>query len=484
MKKILFSVLMALVVISCSNHKQNSNSVIIKGEVLSGDAKDVRFEWIVDNPISGVGKTFIAELDDNSKFSIEIPLKRIANGRIAVGNFFHDICLLPGDDFFVSIDGDTIKYSGHGAEKNNYLYQTEINNLDDRDYYSEYNRFKLAPVDMLEFLHGFRQRRLDFLDTYMDSVELQKEFVDFYKIETQVIYEELIQGYPGRYSRMNNIPYDSLTLPEEFIRLNNFSEFVDDSKVVSSDYIFNLHNRLFDKIEEIRKADTLMAWKDALWVALLDSLSGKTREYVLTNWITTDLSRDNYDSVAIKKFKEIEKGELAQETFNYFLSKFNDKQQLIGKPLHKEFAETILKDTAEVNLSFGEMMAKYKGKVVYLDFWGIGCGACRMAMPYSKKLKDKLKDEPIEFVYISVHDIGQDNWQKAFDITYTDKNHYVVQNGYNSRLHKFMEIHWVPCYMIFDKAGNLVSFNAERPTKDVEQSESKLVKILKELAAE
>ncbi len=462
MKKNILLSLMTFLIFSCSQ-KHSDNIVFIKGEVLSGNAKEVKFEWIVDNPISGKGETFIAEIDSNSNFSIEIPIERIATGRITVGWFYHDICLIPGDDFFITVDADTIKYTGKGAGKNNYLYQAEVNRVYDRAYYSESNKGELTPVEFLESLKKFKQKRTDFLESYMDSVKLQKEFIDLYKIETEVIYENLIQDYPSRYSYMTKIPLDSLELPEEFIKLNIFLNFVDDSKIVSSNYIHNLRNKLYDKAREITKTDTALKWNDAIYVALFDSLSGKTREYVLTKWIVTEFSRDNYDSVAIRKFNEIEKGELAQNTFNAALNKFNEKQSLVGQPLHKEFSNTILKDTAGVRLSFGEMIEKYDGKVVYLDLWGMGCGPCRAAMPSAKKLKEKLAGEPIEFVYLSVEDIRNDNWGKVYETTFTNKNHYVLENGFNSRLHKFMEINWVPCYMIFDKQGHLIDFNASGP---------------------
>ena len=45
-----------------------------------------------------------------------------------------------------------------------------------------------------------------------------------------------------------------------------------------------------------------------------------------------------------------------------------------------------------------------------------------------------------------------------------------------------MEINWVPCYMIFDKEGKLVDFNADRPSSAVAKMETKLEKTLRDLA--
>ena len=472
---------MAFLLMSYSQ-KQNDNIAKIKGEVLSGKAKKVKLKWMVDNPISGKGETYEAEIDSNSNFSIEISLERMTKGRITVGGFYHEICLIPGDDFFISIDVDTIKYSGKGAEKNNYLYQAEINGIWDRSYYKESNKGELTPADFLVWLTNFRQKRIKFFESYMDSVELQKEFIDLYKIETEVIFENQVQNYPERYSYKTKIPLDSLELPEEFIKLNSFSNFVDDAKLVCPDYLHNLRNKLYDKAREICQSDNSIKWHDAIYVALFDSLTGKTREYVLTKWIVTEFSRDKYDSVAIRKFNEINKGEFAQNTFTSALNKFNEKRSLIGQPLHPEFINTLLKDTSGMQLTFGEMMEKYKGKVVYIDFWGMGCGPCRGAMPYAKKLKEKLVDMPVEFVYVSVEKIKNNNWEKVFEVTFTEKNHYVLENRFDSRLHKFMEINWVPSYMIFDKDGRLIDFNADRPSKSIERGETELEKTLRDLA--
>ncbi|MBI9064651.1 MAG: TlpA family protein disulfide reductase [Marinilabiliaceae bacterium] len=425
----------------------------------------------------------MAELDSNSCFSIEIPLERMAKGRISVGQFYHDIYLMPGDDFSIRIDGDTINYSGKAAEKNNFLYASEVSGLWDRSFYHASNKGELTPVDFFDAMTAFKQKRIDFFDSYSKADQLQNAFVEFYKIETQVIFEQLIQDYPRRYAYKHKIHPDSLDLPIEFKAYNEFSNFVDDSKIVSSTYVHNLRNKLYSKAREITQADTTLKWKDAIYVALFDSLSGKSREYVLTKWIISEFSEDKYDTIAIDKFNTIEKGALAQSSFDQALMKYNEKRSLIGQPLHTEFASTQLTDTSGTALTFEAMMAQHKGHVVYLDLWAMSCGPCRAAMPYSKKLKEKLKEAPVDFVYISLDKVQESKWVPVFETTFTKDHHYVMENGFNSRLYKFMEINWVPCYMIFDKAGHLVDFNADRPSRRVECAETELEKTLKELAS-
>ena len=478
-----FSVLalITFLILSCSGN-QGKKVTSIEGKVLSGNVGEVKIENIVDNPIKLSGETYVAEVDSNGRFSIEIPVDRLGKGQIKAGRFFHKIALMPGDELSVTIDADTIDYTGNGAAKNNFLYQTEVRGLWSRSFYNELIKGELNPAAFLESMTDFNNRRLAFLASYADSAKIHPTFVDDYTTETQVIFEDLIQQYPRRYAYKKKVPRDSLDLPEEYSQITRFSNYVDDSKILNANYLHSLRNRLYAKARDVAGIDTSLTMEDALYAVLFDTLSGKTREYVLTKWITSKFSQDQYDTIAIEKFREIEKDELAQQTFNSALKKFEEKRSLIGQPLPAEISNTLLKDTGNVQLTFGEMMDQYKGKVVYLDLWSMGCGPCRVSMPHAKKLREKLQDQPIEFVYATVDDLSRYNWDQIFEVSLTDHNHYVLEKGFNSRLHNFMEINWVPCYMIFDKNGHLTDFNADRPTRHVAKQETSLEKTLKKLA--
>lgn len=481
MNQFLKVVVLAFVVMSCTQNEVKK-SAIIHGEVLSGKAKNVELQWMVDNPISKKGEQYVAKIDSIGKFAIEIPLERLSSGRIVVGRFYHDICILPGDDFFVRVDGDTIAYTGVGAAKNNFLYECEKQGLSEKNYYAESNKGELTPVDFVKSMEVFKQKRTDFLNAYQANEKIQKEYVDYFLVQNQVISEKLIQGYPRRYAYKNKLDADSIEIPAEMEALKYFSTYVDDSKVISSDYIHNLRNEIYTKAREIIKLNSGYKWDKALYVALFDSLQGKTREYVAAKWICNEFSRDSYDTIAIERFNALEVDSLARKSVDAAMAKYHEKRALIGQPLHVAFSKTQLRDTSYASLTFGEMMEAHKGHVVYVDFWGMGCGPCRAAMPYEKVLKEKLAGEPIDFVYISMESIRQKNWEDVYAATFTKTNHYIMQNGFQSKLNKFMEINWVPCYMIFDKEGKLVDFNADRPSSAVAKMETKLEKTLRDLA--
>jgi len=473
---IIFSLL-----ISCTD--QSSPGIVsISGSVNSADIKEIMFYGVIDNSIGGYGEQYIAKLDSNSHFSIEIPIKRLATTRISAGRINQDMVLIPGDEFHIQIKGDSVSFSGKGSGKNNFLVASKDAGMSNRHYASAYNKGEMTLDEFAAEMQDFKKKRLGYLATYPDKNELDPKFIEFYKIETQVIYEERIQNYPRRYAYMNKIKIDSLVLPEEYIRLKQLENFMDDKKVVSFNYVHNLRNFLFTKAREVREHYAL-EYQESIRSVLNDSLTGKTQEYLMAKWIISELSMSKFDSLVYQDFLALERDQNSTETVNKAYSKYKEKQALIGQALHHSFQETMLEDSTHSPLSFQEMMSSYQGKVVYLDIWSLNCAPCLSAMPHSKELKKRLADLPIEFVYLAQDPPRDKVWQEFFDASLTRENHFrMVKHEWDSaEMLKFMEINWVPCYMIFDKEGKLADYNADRPyVRD--GMESNLEKTLKQLA--
>ena len=479
MKKAILACLLCATLFSCKTQDE-STKAIIDGQILSGDIKEVKFEWIQDDPFKNLPDHYTATVDSDGHFSIDIPLERLAYGKITSGRFFHDIFLSPGDKFSIKIDADTIVYKGKGAEKNNFMYALEEEKLTMRLFYEETNKGKLPPNEFAVAMQDFKKRRLDFLNSYSKKHKLSKEFTDFFKIQNEVVYENIIRRYPRRYAYLNKIPVDSLELSEEFKKINQIGYFMDDSKVVSVRYLHSLRNLVFTKAKELMPDKP---WKDAVETILTDSLNGKTREYVMAKWLCISFGYDKFDTVIYNKFQEIATDSIPIKAVEESLGKFKEKRNLIGKPLRPEFTQTAILDTSNTELTFGQVMEQNKGNVIYLDIWGLGCGPCRATMPYSKKMKEKLKDYPIKFIYLTTDNTKNKGvWEMVFKATFSREGQYSFMNGFNAKLLRYMGINYVPCYMIFDKKGNLINYNADRPTSMVENTQTSLEKTLIELA--
>lgn len=465
----------SLFLIASGFSMQKDNSTTISGKVSRNNLKKIELT-LYGRPPQTISDVYTIDINDNSEFSIDIPIERLRFGKLKIGKKYYDFCLMPKDKISLDINRKSIVYSGKGAGKNNFLLLAHSKNLSGEDYYKSINSLKFLPLEFPEKVRKFRDNRNEFLDAFSKKNNLDEEFVDFYKINNQVNYEFQVIYYPEHYANSKKVDINSIKLPKEYVELSNISAVMNDEKIVSREYIQLLQILVYKDIENICKDNPQIDRKQVRYKLLSDSLSGKTQAYYLANQIKANVSRNVTDSTIINNFYTLNADKFSSDYVESAVGKYSTLQDLKGQPLNSDFSNTLMYDTKDNELKFGEMLEKYKGKVVYLDIWTPWCGPCRREMPNSKILKEKLKNEPIEIVYISADGGKINDWEKRYKITFSVKNHYAFQKGLQAGMLKFIGTSGIPVYMIFDKRGRLVEYQAEWP------SNPNIEKKLKELA--
>ena len=121
--------------------------------------------------------------------------------------------------------------------------------------------------------------------------------------------------------------------------------------------------------------------------------------------------------------------------------------------------------TLESNLGETFSLESFKGKVVYLDLWASWCGPCRAETPSFKILYNKFKDnKQIAFLSIAVHD-GINEWRKAIEEDKPDWTQLLDKDGV---VWKSYVANAIPKFILIDKKGNIVDFDAPRPSSGEE----------------
>lgn len=104
---------------------------------------------------------------------------------------------------------------------------------------------------------------------------------------------------------------------------------------------------------------------------------------------------------------------------------------------------------------FDAIMAEYKGKVVYVDFWATWCGPCRGGIEQIKPLKEELAGKDIVFVYITNPTSPQSTWANM--ISDIKGEHYRVSNDEWNFLAAKFNISGIPHYVLVNKKSEVVN---------------------------
>ncbi|HJR99852.1 MAG TPA: TlpA disulfide reductase family protein [Flavobacterium sp.] len=104
---------------------------------------------------------------------------------------------------------------------------------------------------------------------------------------------------------------------------------------------------------------------------------------------------------------------------------------------------------------FDSMLAKFKGKVVYVDFWATWCGPCMQGIKEIAPLKDEMKDQEVVFLYITNQSSPEKTWNNS--IPNIKGEHYrVSEDEWNYLTQKF-NISGIPHYVLVNKKGEIVN---------------------------
>lgn len=141
----------------------------------------------------------------------------------------------------------------------------------------------------------------------------------------------------------------------------------------------------------------------------------------------------------------------------------------------QEALNDMLVDLEGNEITVESVLEKYKGTTVFIDIWASWCRDCIIGMPKVNELKEKYED--IRFVFLTV-DHDKAKWKKGidrFNIGYGD--HYLITKGWKgSPFCTYIDLDWIPRYMIIDPTGKISLFKA---TKATDPDISKILEAIK-----
>jgi len=106
-----------------------------------------------------------------------------------------------------------------------------------------------------------------------------------------------------------------------------------------------------------------------------------------------------------------------------------------------------------------DIIAKYPGRYLMIDFWGMGCGPCRAAIQSSKALRAEIaKRDDVKLIFIAGERTteGSDAYKKYVAEWLAGEETVCVTNADFRRLQELMEFSGIPHYETFTPDGRRV----------------------------
>jgi peroxiredoxin len=183
------------------------------------------------------------------------------------------------------------------------------------------------------------------------------------------------------------------------------------------------------------------------------------RSTLIEDWFITNCIIFGFESYPFGDVEEVYNHYLPQSKTPYFKKALEEKYNLARnlKP-GLQAPNFSLPDDKGKTVSLSD----FKGKVVYIDFWGVGCGPCIYDIDHSGPyLHNKYKDNDIVFINICV-DSGEKAWKnviKEHKLTGVNLN---AEGWTKNPVCKTYGVNGIPHYVIINRDGTMANNNAPR----------------------
>ncbi len=372
-----------------------------------GSLHQVPIKWYFDSVLE-VSQELVEIPDVQGNFKLTLPLNRPMALLCEYNGERFYMFLSPGDDFQMRFSAEnvmeTLQYEGKGAAHNKYCVllsrQYANEQASDQIRNKRYGTDKRVYMSQCENL---RLREMSYFNDFVGKNSTSAAFQTWARSEAKYRCANHQLAWFFSSGDKSGDGY------KEFVRQYNVNE---SEALCSNQYLMFLDYHLRNL--SMRDSEKRRLERDLLrqpWVVrgveLADSVyRGEVWDYAVGK-LLLDLVGAEYGQTPVFYQNFMQKASdtyvrgIVEKRFSGLLDMLNAEPP--------EGADLYVIDD-DYPLSFKGLMARYKGKVVYLDFWGTWCGPCLSEMPYSVNLQKQYANKDIVFVYLAADDFD-DKWR-------------------------------------------------------------------------
>lgn len=392
-------------------------------------------------------------IQSDGSFSLSISLQRPQYIEFAYLNTRFSAFARPGSTIYIRFDGDKIKesltFSADEALLNNEMHRYNLASEQFRHrqhaaYNTQYQKVKDSPELYKKLAYKTMALNQRFLTGYSNSNKVSTTFRRH--VSTNLKYSTAydLMMYGTTHSGISDSFYSFL---------KDFSPDNADA-AYSGVYLWFLNAYVQYLSRNSDSVDDYVSY-------LLKETKGFLLD-VLFSWQLSEFMEANILRGVQQYLPAYKKAVQNKSIKAQILAMYNKKQhELTQASLSKESHLNPTPENAGQRL-FQTIVEKYKGQVVYIDFWGTWCVPCIEEMPNAKKLKEALKGKDVVFLYMAVQS-PKPTWKQVIAKLDIQGEHYLLKDEEYLLLKSMFQIQGVPHYVLVDKEGMIREKNTLPP---------------------
>lgn len=436
MKKILLLAAACLLFIFSCKKEESRDDTVVAGKITNPQSDSV-YMYLPDRE-----KAFV--LNEKGEFYDTIRLDKKGYFYFSDGREQTEFFLFPGDSIYISLDtrqfDESIRYSGKGAEKNNYLAAKFLK--EEAVGTSSAQLFSMSPTD---FKQKFETHTLALEET-LEASSAEPKFKEIEKRNLRYGYLSLLAQYPEAYEYFTGKAPD---LPEGYLK--------------------ELEGISYDNSEDY---DLIPFYRDLIINKYMLDIEKASSTPELEKMVAGIQSTDIKEDVLGALYYRISSTNPESEGLNEIIQKYSANDQLKRQSLQKtNSVRNLLGGKPSPKFAYKDVNGKmvslddFKGKLVYIDVWATWCGPCIQEIPALKKLKKDYQNKNLEIISISI-DVARDyeKWEKMLSEKQLDGVQLFADKDWQSDFVKAYGIDAIPRFLLIDKHGNILNADAPRPS--------------------
>ena len=381
-----------------------------------------------------------------------------------------DVYMSPGDSLTFVIDRDEknrirYRFSGENAAHYNYAYMQREAILRPGGYYKDEEEILQYKKRMLQY----RDNKLAFLEDYKTKYPISTEFYDYTKANIHNEYTYSLYTPIIEYKQIEKADVPEGYFGDELLVPNNIDYYY--GHALWAKHTYDYKENLNDRFDEV-------------YNHVINDFEGEERAYLLSVMIGK-YAWKNSPTYAAQLMDAIEKAPLytQDEVCLEYIEMAKNYYTMLDRPIPEDVQSNtkLTEYGTEKQLTLKEMLKKYEGKAIYLDFWASWCSPCISDIKTSADAKAFAAKNDVVYIYIA-HKDETENWKEAAEEYEITKNQYLEFDSRQSPLSEYFKIISISRYILLNKEHKVVNTNAPRPVPQTaanfEEEISKLSRVM------